>query len=188
MKYSAGIYRLIVILGIFLLPQTAFADSTVSVSNNGDGSNSSVSVDSQTSGQSTVCTNGNCTTTGGGSKTTVCNNGQCTTTDGNVDYQSADGHTQVQIDNNNSVSNTPSPSEAPTSTPTLTPQPSISAAPVTPTITPDPTIMQMKNDINNAVKEQVDELKSHMKAQQDSISSFIHSEMQSLQELFSHLF
>jgi hypothetical protein len=169
MKRMAGIYTLFAILAVFLLPQAAYADTDVNVSNNGDGSSNSVHVNSQSNGQSVTCVNGNCTTTGGGSKTSVCINGKCTTTDdGNVDMQSPDGHDQVHVHNNtsgNSVTNSPVPSDVSPS-----PEPSIT---LEPSITPDPTITQMRNDINSHVQKELDGLKEHMKDQNAAISSFI---------------
>src|SRR6266568_470159 len=173
MKRQAGFYMLFALLAVFVLPRAAFADTDVNVSGNGDGSTSHVSVNSQSSGQSVTCVNGNCTTTGGGSKTTVCHNGVCSTTDdGNVDYNSSDGHTQVHVHNNtsdNSVTVSPIPTDVPHSPePTTTDEPSM---------TPDPTIIQMRDDINKHVKEEVEGIKEHMKDQNAAISTFIQSEM-----------
>ena len=186
MKHSALVYTLMVILAVLLFPQVTFANTDVEVSNNGDGSSNSVSVNSQSSGQSVTCINGNCTTTGGGSKSTVCVNGHCSTTDdGNVDYSSPDGHNQVHIHNNtgdNSVSVTQEPTAGNTAV-----SPTPSDTPV-PTITPDPTITQMRNDINKHVKEEIDGIKEHMKDQNAAISTFIDQQVKALQDLFDHLF
>jgi hypothetical protein len=78
MKYLASLYTLITISAVFLLPQTAFADSstTVNISDNGANSQSDVNVQTNT-GDNTICQNGNCTTTSGGNgQSTVCINGQ----------------------------------------------------------------------------------------------------------------
>ncbi|HVA96639.1 MAG TPA: hypothetical protein VND99_03210 [Candidatus Acidoferrales bacterium] len=184
MKYSAGLFTLIALLAVILIPHAAFADTNISVSNNADSANSSVSVNSQSSGQSISCVNGNCTTTGGGSKTTVCHNGQCTTTDnGNVDYQSDDGHTQIHVDNNTGGNDV---------TPTITPEPTedISGNGVTPepTASLEPTLKQMRKDINDQVEKQVQAVKEHLKSQDDAISAFFKSEMDSLQKLLNNLF
>ncbi len=104
--------KFIIILLFFFIPTSiAFADTHVTVSNNGTGSNSDVSVNQQTSGQTTTCINGNCTTTGGGSHATVCINGKCTESDnGDIDAQSDDGHSQVHISNSGTNSSTSSTS------------------------------------------------------------------------------
>src|SRR6185437_8831682 len=156
MKYLAYLYKIIAIsLSLFILiPSVVYADSSVDVSGNGDGSTSDVNINSQSNGQSTVCHNGNCTTTGGGSSTTYCYNGQCTSThDGNVNYTSPDGHTHINVNNN-----TGNTSVAPS------PQPTAGAADVSqsptdklvPSLTPDPTIAQMRNDINKHVKQEIE--------------------------------
>lgn len=184
MKNLAYLYRIIVfsLSLVLLVPQLAFADTSVDVSNNADGSSNSVNVNSQSQGQSITCVNGNCTTTGGGSKTTVCHNGQCSTTDdGNVDYSSPDGHTQVHVHNDtsgNSVSNSPEPtanSTDVTPSPTDTPEP---------TMTPDPTITQMRNDINEHVQKEIAGVKEHMKSQNDAISQLF----KTLQDMFDNMF
>jgi CCR4-NOT transcriptional regulation complex NOT5 subunit len=67
----------------------------------------SINVNQTTTGQTTKCVNGTCTTTGGGSKSTVCINGKCTTTEdgSNVDVQSDDSHTQIHINTNTGGNN-----------------------------------------------------------------------------------
>jgi hypothetical protein len=184
MKNLAYPYKIIVVLVsiLFFMPQVAFADTSVDVSNNGDGSSNSVNVNSESNGQSTTCVNGNCTTTGGGSKSTVCINGKCTTTDnGNVDYSSSDGHDQVHIHNNtgdNSVTVSPQPTDRATDvspSPTDTPEPSM---------TPDPTITQMRNDINKHIQKEIEGVKEHVKDQNAAISDFV----KELQDILNSLF
>ncbi|MGI8419799.1 MAG: hypothetical protein ACR2LN_04090 [Candidatus Levyibacteriota bacterium] len=173
MKYVAGSYSLIAVTVLLFLPRVAFADVNASVSGNAGDSN--VSVDSQSQGQSTTCINGQCTTSGGGSHATVCVNGKCTTSDsGNIDVQSDDGHSQVHISNDTST--TPSPQ--PTNRPSV----------ITPSLTPDPTIMQMRKDLNNKVKQQTEAVKDRMKNQEKAISKFFKSEMDTLNDLFKGIF
>lgn len=162
MKYSGLLYTLIAAAAFFILPQAAYADVNVSVSGN-DGT-SNVSVDSQTNGQTTTCVNGQCTTTGGGGHATVCVNGKCTTSDdGNIDVQSDDGHSKVHVKSNSDT--------APTA------QPNALQPTAKPSITPDPTIMQMRKDINNKVKQQ-----------ESAIQKFFREQMESLNNLFKNLF
>ena|SRR3989344_6009309 len=83
---------------IFLFPlliSTPVFAADIHVSSTGD---SNVSVNSQTTGESTTCINGKCETTGGESKTTVCVNGKCTESDGNVDIN--ENNVQVKVNNN----------------------------------------------------------------------------------------
>ena len=170
MKNSGLLYTLIA-AAFFIIPQTAFADVNVSVS--GNDATSNVSVNSQTDGQSTTCVNGQCTSTGGGSHSTVCVNGKCTTSDnGNVDVQSDDGHSQVHINTNTSPA-TPSNTLEPTNKPS---------------ITPDPTIMQMRKDLNNKVKQQADAVKDHVQKQENAIQKFFHQQMDSLNHLWKNWF
>jgi hypothetical protein len=184
MKHLAYLYKIIVIsLSIMLLiPQAAFADTSVAVSNNDIGSSNSVNVNSQSNGQTTTCVNGQCTTTGGGSKSTVCINGKCTSTDdGNVDYSSPDGNDQVHIHNNtggNSVTNSPQPSAGASD---VSPNPTDTPSP---TITPDPTITQMRNDINNHVQKEITGVKEHMKEQNSAISDFFKTLENMLNSMF----
>lgn len=174
MKPSVLHYLLLAVLAVILFPQVILADD--------------VSVNSQSSGQSVTCINGNCTTTGGGSKSTVCVNGQCTTTDnGNVNYNSPDGHTHIEVNNNtgdNSISVTAEPSAGATD---VSPSPVPTDTPI-PSITPDPTIVQMRNDINNHVREEIDGIKEHVKDQDAAVATFIDQQMKSLQDLFTNLF
>lgn len=59
----------------------------------------SVTVNNNTGG--TSCVNGKCTTTEGTGKSKVCVNGQCwDSSDGDVNYQSEDGNTKVNINTN----------------------------------------------------------------------------------------
>ncbi len=176
MKYSASLYMLIAILAISFFPQAAFADSSVSVSNNGEGSHNEVNVESNTGGN-TICQNGHCTTTSGGNgKSTVCINGNCQTSDGDIDMQSDDGHNQVHISNDDSVTVTPEPTDD-----TVSPEPSLSPEP---TITLDPTVTQIRHQVRKQIKEQINQLKEHVKDQDAALSSFV----QSLQDLVNGLF
>jgi len=184
MKHLAYLYKLIVVSLslVLLIPSVAFADTSVDVSNNGDGSSNSVNVHSESNGQSVTCVNGNCTTTGGGGSSTVCINGKCTSTDdGNVDYSSPDGHNQVHIHNNtgdNSVTISPEPTAGATDVsprPTVTPEM---------TITPDPTITKMRNDINDRVQQEIQGVKEHMKDQNAALSDFF----KQLQSILDNLF
>lgn len=165
MKYSGLLYTLIATL-FFFAPQIASADVHVSVS--GNGSNSEVNVNSQSNGQSTSCVNGNCTTTGNDSHSTVCINGKCTNSEnGSVDVQSDDGHSQVHISNSETVTGQPI---------------------VKPRITPDPTIMQMRKDLNNKMKQQADAVKNHVQKQENAIQKFFREQMESLDNLWKSVF
>ncbi len=183
MKYLAGIFVFIASMLFFFSPLSVFADTSVSIANTGGGSNSNVSVKSQVQGESTVCTNGACTTSGGGGTTTICHNGQCTTTDnGNVDYQSQGGHTQIHVNttiSGNSVSETQKPSVKNSPEPTGVKEP---------TQTPDPTIMQMRKEINNEISNDVEGMKEHIKEQSAALAAFIQSEITSLQHFLSGMF
>ncbi|HVZ11565.1 MAG TPA: hypothetical protein VG965_00915 [Patescibacteria group bacterium] len=101
---------LLPLLMLLLIPQQVFADVHVSVSSSGS---SSVSVNSETNGESTVCVNGDCKTTGGGGKSTACVDGKCYDSDsnGNLDVNENNGNTQVHVnsagsDNNVIINNT----------------------------------------------------------------------------------
>jgi hypothetical protein len=184
MKYLAGVYTLITIFAIALLPQAAFADSSTSVdiSNNGDGSHNEVNVQSNTGGN-TICQNGNCTTTSGGNgQSTVCINGNCQSSNGNIDMQSDDGNDQVHINNDTSDSPTATVTPVPTDA-TISISPESSLSPV-PSMTPDPTIAQMRKQVRKQIKEQVKQLKEHVKDQDAALSTLV----QSLQNLLNGLF
>jgi hypothetical protein len=184
MKYLASLYTLIIISGSFLLPQAAFADTSVDISSNGSNSHSEVNVQSNT-GNNTICQNGTCTTTDGNDgQSTVCINGHCETSSGNIDMQSDNGNDQVHI--NNAISDTPvtiSPSS--TDVPTISPSPSISPVP---TLTPDPTIAAMRHNVRKEIKKQIQEIKEHVKSQNAALSAFLQSQMQSIQDLLNGLF
>jgi hypothetical protein len=78
----------------------ATANTSVSVSNNGEGAKTNVHVETNTGGN-TICQNGKCTTTSSNGKSTVCVNGVCNTNeDGDVNYQSENGNTKVNIQTN----------------------------------------------------------------------------------------
>lgn len=118
----------VIVLTFFLgLAPKAFAETSIDISSNGDGASSEVSVESST-GESTVCVNGHCTTTqNGGSSATVCINGTCETTEGDVNVQ--EGGVKVQVENDNN-SNAPVVTQIPADqTPTLTPTSPITPSP-----------------------------------------------------------
>lgn len=178
MKHSACLYRIIgIVLAIlFLFPQTVFADSStiVNLSNNGSNSQSDVSVQTNTGGN-TICQNGNCTTTSGGNgQSTVCINGQCQTSSGNIDMQSNKGNSKVHITNNSSgpsITIGPSPTEIPVS---VSPNPPVSLSPI-PTIDLKPTIVQLRHHIQKQIKTQIQQMKEHMKDQDAALSSLMQS-------------
>jgi hypothetical protein len=99
------LYKSIFIAVLFFLfvPQVASAEihTSVSISNNGQGASSNVSV-SNNSGSNTVCQNGNCTTSSNNQnqQSTVCINGSCQTSTGNVNITQNQGNTHVSIQNN----------------------------------------------------------------------------------------
>ncbi len=83
----------------------AFAVTSVNISNNEEGSRSTVDVKTNT-GSNTVCVNGKCTTSSGErGKSTVCVNGKCETSDGDMHVQSEGASAEVNIskDGNSSV-------------------------------------------------------------------------------------
>src|SRR5579885_2168157 len=88
-----------IIISLLAAPQIfAEANTTIKVSNTNN-STSDINVQNST-GESTVCINGNCTTTTGSdsNSTNVCINGTCYTSDtGNLDVQSDNGNNQVHI-------------------------------------------------------------------------------------------
>lgn len=97
------------------MPQ-AIAETSVDISNNGEGTSSEVHIENSV-GESITCVNGSCTTTqNGGNSTTVCINGKCETTQGNVDRQ-GDG-ARVHVENNSNQSNPSIPSHTPIPSPT----------------------------------------------------------------------
>jgi len=103
-----------IIFGIFFLlllaPSVSAAETKVNVSNNADDSTSNVSVKSMSTGSSTTCINGKCTTTEGENKGTVCVNGECyTSEDGNIDVKSEDGNTTVTVNNSKVSSDSSEP-------------------------------------------------------------------------------
>jgi hypothetical protein len=100
------------------------ANSSVSVSNNGEDVKTNVHVQTNTGGN-TICQNGKCTTTSSSNngKSTVCVNGVCNTSeDGDVNYQSENGNTKVNIQTNgeaNGDQGVVTKKGVPTITPTL---------------------------------------------------------------------
>lgn len=175
MKHSAIRYMLLAVIAVFIFPQTAAASVDVNISNNSDSSDNSVSVNSQSSGESITCINGQCTTTGEGTHSTVCINGNCTNSNsGNVDMQSSDGHSQVHIHTNTSGNSASTGSST-----SITQEP---------TITPNPTIIQMRKDINDKVAKQTDEVKKHLNSQESVLSVFFKAEMDALQNFLNNLF
>lgn len=92
------------VTAILAVAPLAFAESSVSITNNGEGSSSSVNVTTNT-GNNTICVNGKCTTsTGETGKSTVCVNGDCKTSDGDIKVESEDGNTKVNIKSNGTSS------------------------------------------------------------------------------------
>ena len=171
MNRLAGMYTLSALIVVLLLPQTSFAEDTT--------------VKSQSEGQTTTCVNGQCTTTGGGNKTTICHNGQCSTVNnGNVDYESSDGHTQIHV-HNNTANNSVNESSVPTTSFSDTPEPTVTGVP---SISPDPTIIQMRKDLNNQVKKEIEGVKEHMKDENSALSDFFKAEMETLKNLLNSLF
>lgn len=185
MKYLASLFGLIALLTVPLFPQTVLADSTttVNLSNNGANSQNNVTVNNNTGGIN--CDNGNCTTSQSTDQVTSCINGQCQTSDnGNLHMQSSDGNDQVNVSNTmptNSVTAVPSPT--PTSAVSVSPEPSNGLSPV-PTVNPSPTTGQIHRHIRKQIKEQINQLKEHMKDQNAALSSLI----QSFQNMLSGLF
>jgi hypothetical protein len=116
--------KLILLLPLVLFvltPQVlASTDTSIDVSNNGEGAKTDVSVTSNT-GNNTICQNGKCTTTNnnGESKTTVCIEGKCETTDGNVDIQ--EGNTKIKVTTNSDETD-----------PTVTPEATVTQEPTKP--------------------------------------------------------
>lgn len=187
MKHSAYLYRIIGITTaiLFLVPQIALADSSTSVNISDNGSNSQNDVNVQTNtGGNTICQNGNCTTTSGGNgQSTVCINGQCQTSSGNIDMQSDNGNDQVNVTNNSSgtsVTVSPAPTEVPVS---ISPESSVSISSI-PTINLSPTITQLRKHIRGQIKKQIQQLKEHMKDQDQALSSW----MQSFQNMLNGMF
>lgn len=121
----------IFLIGFLSLPRSVFAESTVNISNNEEGSQTHVNVNTNT-GSNTVCINGKCTTSGGSNgQSTVCINGKCTTSNGdvNINQEGADIHIKTNSSstsvNQNSDTNTSTnvnvtvnPSPSPTASPT----------------------------------------------------------------------
>lgn len=175
MKHTA----LLILFGLtvgFLFPQTVLAEVNVHVSSSND-SSSRVNVESHSEGTTTVCQNGNCTTTGGDNKSTVCVNGTCTTASEDVNYQSEDGNTRVQI-NNNSTNIQVSPTEH------ITPKPTESK----PTITIDPEIEKEIDEAQKEAQAVQERIKQKVKEHEGLIQSFIRTEMENLQKLFNSIF
>lgn len=88
------------ILGL-LTASTAFAKTTVEISNNGENSKSDVKINSS------VKTNGSSDTSDNETRVRITTNGETkeyvTTGDEDINVQSSDGTSKVQINNNNSV-------------------------------------------------------------------------------------
>ncbi len=165
---------LISTLGLLLFPSSAFAEVHVQVSNS-EGS-SQVNVSSETSGSSTVCHNGTCTTTGGENTSTVCINGTCTTTNENVDYKSEDGTTKVEVNNfESSVAASPALEAKITTTPE-------------PTVTTSPEVEKKVKEIEAKVQEMDIQVKQRVKDKDGAIAIFIQTELASLHSLISNLF
>lgn len=169
MKHAAFLI-LFGLTAVFMLPQSAFATVDVRVSSTND-STSSVNVDSQDSGTTTICQNGKCTTTGGESTSTVCVNDKCTTTKDDVNYQSEDGNTRIRINKNGTNVEVGPKGTTPN-----------------PTITIDP---QMQKEIEEAQKEAEavqNRIKQRAKDQESSLQTFIKAELENLQKLINSIF
>ena len=117
MKYTATLFTFgLFSLFLAIVPTTfASTDTNVEVSNNGQGASTHVNVQTNTGGN-TICQNGKCTTTSGGTGTSkVCVNGVCHTGDeGDIDYKSEDGNTKVNIQTNDSITTMPHITVVPT--------------------------------------------------------------------------
>lgn len=173
--------KIIITVGIalgLLIPQAAYAEVKVDISGN-EGS-SRVNVNSQSTGTSTICQNGKCTTTEGESSSTVCINGKCSTSNGDVNYESNDGTTRVQINSN--TGNNSIIVGTPTSGPTKTPTPTKPE----PTMDPD-----IQAEIEQAQKEAAEaevRIKARMKEQESALEAFIKAELENLQKFLDGLF
>jgi uncharacterized low-complexity protein len=160
-----------------LFAQVAYAEVSVQVSSSNE-SSSNVSVQSESSGTTTVCQNGKCTTTGGDSKSTVCVNGKCTTTGEDVNYE--DGNTRIRINNNETnVQVGPTASDENKVTPTDIPEP---------TITVNPTITKEIEDAQKESEAIQERIKARVKEQESAIETFIKAEMENLQKLLNSIF
>lgn len=167
----AVLLTLFSMIAVLLLPQAVFAEVNVRVSSSND-SSSSVNVESHSESTTTICQNGNCTTTGGESKSTVCVNGKCTTTSDNVNYESEDGNTKVQINNNGTNVQVGPTGET-------TPKP---------TTTVDPEIEKEIDEAQKEAQAVQDRLKQRVKEQEGFIQEFIRAELENLQKLFNSIF
>lgn len=180
MKYLAGFLTLIVAIFSFLLPQIAHADSSSTVISTVTSQSSSTS---NSSSQSTVDCNGKSVTSDNPNVNVQDHNGNCQVTFGdNAQVSSITATPEPTEENTNDVTSTPAPTDFPTLAPVLP-----TASPEA-TITPDPTIMQMRKDINNQVEKQVQKLKEHLKNQDQAISAFFQSGINTLQNLFQGFF
>jgi len=174
MKFVAifiGIFSLLVI------PPMVMAEVSVNVSSD-TSSESDISVQSESSGTSTVCQNGKCTTSGGEGKSTVCVNGKCTTSGEDVDYKSEDGNTRIRI-NNNSTNVQAGPTDTEDKTIPTKPQPKITVDP------------EIEKEIEEAQKESEviqERVKQRVKEQESALQTFIKAELASLQKFFDGLF
>lgn len=175
MKRSALLFNIFAVSALLLFAQPALAEVSVSVSGNEGSSN--VSVQQESSGQSTTCINGECTTTGGSGKATVCINGECTTSDdGSIKIQSDDGSTKVDISNDVSVS-----SDEPSSM-------EEKEAVTEPTITPDPVMEQKMDSLDQEIEDTTERIKERVKSEESVLMSFIKEELESLQKFINSLF
>jgi hypothetical protein len=177
MKFTASYSIIPLLLLSLLLPTAAFAEVSVNVSGNSDNANTNVSVNQQGSSQSTTCVNGKCTSTGSTGKTEVCTNGDCKSYDGDVNYQSDDGTTKINVNNSTGqLSTTPEPTEEEN-------EDDISD-------TPEPYVSTTSNpeDVHKQVEAVKKEIKHLTKAHHAFISSMLKDELTSLNQLFSKLF
>lgn len=164
------------IVSLFVLPTVVLAEVNVNVSN-GE-STSEVNVQSESSGTSTVCQNGKCTTSNGENSSTVCVNGKCTTSGEDVDYKSEDGNTRIRI-NNNSTNVQVGPTDTDGTPFPTKPQPAITVDP------------EIEKEIEEAQKESEviqERVKQRIKEQESALDAFIKAELESLQKFIDGLF
>lgn len=144
-------------------------------------SRTTVNVDNNTGGN-TVCVNGKCTTTTSNGKSEVCVNGKCFTgDDGDVNYQSEDGNTKVNITNNNSSVNVRQDSDSTIDDKVLAEK---GKPTITPTVFKD---VQGAKDELNKKKEEVKEKIAEAKKEFDFMK-FFQDELASIKKLFSFEF
>ena len=185
MKRSASIITITSSLLFLAAAVPVFATTTVDVSGNGEGSHTSVNVDNNTGGN-TICQNGHCTTTSnsGNSSSHVCVNGKCwdSSNGDNVNYQSDDGNTKVNINSNTGDSAVSVQNQGDDN------------GEILPTITPAPTAtdkdVKGSEDHDAAIKAKLEakakleQAKEEADAHKSALEKFFDSEMASLKDLF----